>query len=61
MYAKIKKTKDKFIYDANLSIFMELYPNSNSGYPWNIEFSTGASNATNKSQLDRQYKIRFDN
>ena len=38
---------------------MELYPNSDSGFAWTIEFTTGPCNATNAAQLSTKFKIRF--
>lgn len=46
---------------TNSCIFMEMYPNASSGFNWTIEFSTGPCNATNASQLNTKFKVRFDN
>ena len=45
----------------NKSIYMELYPDSDSDWNWTIEFSTAPENATNYTELKSKYKIRFDN
>lgn len=45
----------------NNAVYMELYPEANSGWNWTIEFSTGSANATTHTQLISKYKIRFDN
>lgn len=45
--------------NSNLCIFMELYPDSSTGYKWTIEFTVGPCNATDPSTLGTQFKIRF--
>ena len=45
---------------GGLCIFMELYPDSNSGYAWTIGFYTGPCNASSSGQLNSKFKIRFD-
>lgn len=45
---------------GNKSIFMEMYPDSNSGYAYTIGFYTGPNNAVSAAQLNQSFKIRFD-
>ena len=48
------------ISQADLGIYMELYPDSDSGFNWTIAFSTGPLNATGPAELNPKFKIRFD-
>lgn len=44
----------------NMSILMQLYPDSNTGWAWNIGFYLGPSGISTVKQLSPVYKIRFD-
>jgi len=45
---------------SNKFLYIELYPDSKSGFAWTIEISKGPENLTSGSQLTTVYKIRFD-
>lgn len=47
-------------YEPNHALYMELYPDANSGWNWTIEISKGARFATSYTQLVSKFKIRFD-
>ncbi len=49
------------ITQANLAIYMVLYPDSSSGYNWTVGFYTGPINAQSFGQLAVQFKIRLEN
>lgn len=45
---------------VNQSLYIELYPDANSGWAWTIEISRGPQNANHFSDLNSQLKFRFD-
>jgi len=47
-------------YEPNQALYMELYPEANSGWNWTIEISKGPKNAVTYTQLVSKFKIRFD-
>ena len=48
------------IQQANLSVYMERYPDSDTGWNYTIGLYLGPPNAANVSQLQPKFKIRFD-
>lgn len=45
---------------VNRAIYVELYPDANSGWAWTLEFSFGPANGANYNDLASAFKIRFN-